>query len=719
MAFPDFEHLLNDVEQFTSNIETFGDLSRIERTPRQVLEASEELWTRITAVGAQETHANLLLGSKGVDLPQLSQKLDSLNADKQEEQGNTILDKDISSFVRNDVVSVVKGVFHFSHNTTQEDFNHDCYENILQDWKEFKLKNINSMLDIKGENILKVPHAEQKIKKNEKNLDTRSFFNQIEIDYAQAVIDYHQSIINDSKPNIIDKFYKVARTSKDKVATEIWAIVRHMTQIPLPIDSDDPIEGRNKLEVKQKFIKQAKHYLENRYRLYMKKLVKSSTGYVHVKEKPNNLLLVKQFVNLKITNNILGLDPLKIGDQPLWPVAYYCLRSGDLQLALQCVKQAGPDCEEICKALEELKGTVSQTVSLKRQKLIRNHCNRNLRNNTDPYKRLMFCILGDYDLKDEHSEVIVTADDYLWLKLSLIFEEGQKEKTEHLHYSDIQKLILFKYGGNDFKKTTRPFIYFQLLFLTGQWEAAIDFLIRKDNFRVHGIHLAIALYEVDLLGMPRSISAPTLTLDKDDPIPMLRLNFVSLIKFYIRRFDNHHVFETLNYYFCLRKFNDIQGDNVFASCVVDYLIRTRRFNTVLGHLQANGTRSLGLIDRFQASKENLNILIKRLANTLDFAGEHEDAVVLYHLAGEYNCVIRLLNSTMSQIIAKFDGKLNILQPKLIAYTDNILKSESIFKEKCDKEPLDTFYKLLGIMKFLESYSLGHHTDALNVHILVI
>ena len=41
--------------------------------------------------------------------------------------------------------------------------------------------------------------------------------------------------------------------------------------------------------------------------------------------------------------------------------------------------------------------------------------------------------------------------------------------------------------------------YFQVLFLTGQFEAAVEFLFRVDRFRAHGVHVGLALHEAKLL----------------------------------------------------------------------------------------------------------------------------------------------------------------------------------------------------------------------------
>lgn len=48
---------------------------------------------------------------------------------------------------------------------------------------------------------------------------------------------------------------------------------------------------------------------------------------------------------------------------------------------------------------------------------LRLHYRRALRNNTDPYKRAVYCIIGRCDVADNQSEVADKTEDYLWLKV--------------------------------------------------------------------------------------------------------------------------------------------------------------------------------------------------------------------------------------------------------------------------------------------------------------
>ena len=79
-------------------------------------------------------------------------------------------------------------------------------------------------------------------------------------------------------------------------------------------------------------------------------------------------------------------------------------------------------------------------------------------------------------------------------------------------YSDIRytKLIFSLWytnytGETHFQAQQRPYLYFPVLLLTGQFEAAIEFLSRHDRLLTHAIHIALVLHELQLLMLPNNI----------------------------------------------------------------------------------------------------------------------------------------------------------------------------------------------------------------------
>lgn len=56
---------------------------------------------------------------------------------------------------------------------------------------------------------------------------------------------------------------------------------------------------------------------------------------------PGTYPLVRGFVGIRLPGGYLGLQDGLIDERPLWPMVYFCLRSGDLAAALHCIRKAG------------------------------------------------------------------------------------------------------------------------------------------------------------------------------------------------------------------------------------------------------------------------------------------------------------------------------------------------------------------------------------------
>lgn len=67
-------------------------------------------------------------------------------------------------------------------------------------------------------------------------------------------------------------------------------------------------------------------------------------------------------------------------------------------------------------------------------------------------------------------------------------------------YSPALSVYVFVFSGEShFAVNQQPFLYFQVLFLTAQFEAAIAFLFRTERLRCHAVHVALVLFELKLL----------------------------------------------------------------------------------------------------------------------------------------------------------------------------------------------------------------------------
>ena len=136
-------------------------------------------------------------------------------------------------------------------------------------------------------------------------------------------------------------------------------------------------------------------------------------------------------------------------------------------------------------------------------------CSRSIRSTTDPYKRAVYCLLAACDPNDEHSEVATSLDDYLWIKLYQI--RDKTDSADVLTLSNFQRQMSEDFGETHFNAYEQPLLYFQVLFLTGQFELAFDFLYRIDRLRAHSVHMCLAMYESGLLLLPNTIQAPLIS----------------------------------------------------------------------------------------------------------------------------------------------------------------------------------------------------------------
>ena len=98
----DFSGLLQRAEQLSSEIDRFpatvsaaadsglADLPRVERNLRQLMDAGQQLFTKTSKdvhLGSQDVKASVLLGSRGVDLPTMTNALESLATSAQSGTG--------------------------------------------------------------------------------------------------------------------------------------------------------------------------------------------------------------------------------------------------------------------------------------------------------------------------------------------------------------------------------------------------------------------------------------------------------------------------------------------------------------------------------------------------------------------------------------------------------------------------------------------------------
>jgi len=427
---------------------------------------------------------------------------------------------------------------------------------------------------------------------------------------------------------------------------------------------------------------------------------------------PGTYNLVRSFLNVHLQPGMPGLEDGLVENHPIWAMIYYCVRCGDLQAAWQVISSVQQHLEEFPRFFQEYMGTEDHRLSTNSEREIRLKYKSSVRNSTDPYKRACYCVIGRCDHKDDHTDIIKSTDDYLWLKLSQLHleEDDGTSAQDRLTLTQLQGMLLEEYGESHFSAYQQPFLYFRVLFLTGQFEAAIEFLSRLDKLRCHAVHVALVLYEFGLLIMPSTIQAQLLSHEPSDPDTLRRLNFARLVMMYTRKFEVTDPREALQYFYFLRKLKTASGENLFMSCVSELVLETREFDMLLGQLNKDGTRRPGAIDKFHGDTQKI---IELVAKDTENKGLIEEAVRLYDLAKNPERVLELMNKLLTQVLSQPPApQSNKDRLRQLALT--IAQRYRELGQEGSRHTANTFYLLLDLMTFFDLYHTNKIEQAYNV-----
>ena len=467
--------------------------------------------------------------------------------------------------------------------------------------------------------------------------------------YARQVYVYNEHVVAGSiRPSLVDMFLEVAKKIDDKQVIELWEMVKCMIEVPL-ISTSSIKDTRLHIRTQAAFVDKAREYLELMYTKHINTKICENLQQAQRGGVPGTYNNVKSFLNVR-PPTIPNLEDGLVENHPTWAMVYYCLRCGDLQAAKQVVDKCGHNLGDFKSFMHEYVSSEDHRLSSGSETKIQLQYRRIVKNGTDPFKRAVYCVVGRCDPDENHSEIADKIDDYLWLKLCQVqTEDVDPHSQETFTLKKLQTLLYEEFGESYFSGYQQPYLYFQVLILTAQFEPAIEFMSRIDKLLCHAVHVALVLYESKMLLLPQSNQAQLLTKDPSDDGCISRLNFVRLNTLYTRKFEATDAREALQYFYFLRDLKTPQGENFFMSCVSELVLETREFEMLLGKIERDGTRRPGAIDKFHGDTQTI---IDLVAKDTEAKGLSEDAVRLYDLAKKHDKVLELLNKLLSQVVSQ-------------------------------------------------------------------
>ncbi|KAI2653509.1 Nuclear pore complex protein Nup93 [Labeo rohita] len=546
----------------------------------------------------------------------------------------------------------------------------------------------------------------------------RSALDSVEVAYSRQIYVFNEKIVNGHlQPNLGDLCASVAESLDDKNVSDMWLMVKQMTDVLL-VPAKDTLKSRVSVDMQMAFVRQALQFLENSYKNYTMVTVFGNLHQAQLGGVPGTYQLVCSFLNIKLPTPLPGMQDGEVEGHSVWALIYFCLRCGDLSAAMQVVNRAQHQLGDFKIWFQEYMNSPDRRLSPATENKLRLHYRRVLRNSADPYKRAVYCLIGKCDIGDNHGEVADKTEDYLWLKYTTLKTPSIADKASSLPaalplrsmQSRSRSFQCALRRESHFSASHQPFLYFQVLFLTAQFEAAIAFLFRVERLRSHAVHVALVLYELKLLLKSSGQSAQLLSQEAGDPPMVRRLNFIRLLMLYTRKFESTDPREALQYFYFLRNEKDSQGENMFMRCVSELVIESREFDMLLGRLEKDGSRKPGVIDKFAG---DTRVIITKVASEAENKGLFEEAVKLYELAKNPDKVLELMNKLLSPVIAQVSepqSNKERLKNMAVAIAERYRTNGVAGEKSVDS----TFYLLLDLMTFFDEYHAGHIDRAYDV-----
>ncbi|EEB05098.1 nucleoporin Nic96 [Schizosaccharomyces japonicus yFS275] len=422
----------------------------------------------------------------------------------------------------------------------------------------------------------------------------------------------------------------------------------------------------NTIQHKRRIVNNSLRFLEKQFYSLVNKEVEKNSQAAAMGGVPSVRNKIRAYINLRFLRNGEWIDAnLEIvNNAPVWALLFYLIRSGYLDEAVTFVNENEDAFEKFARNFPSYLKSYASSPDYILPRPIREKMhvefNQFLRYavNPDPYKFALYKIIGRCELsKRSLPYVCSVTEDYLWLqlKLSREFNEPTVAAHECFTLADVQKSIL-SFGAEYFsQKSCNPSIYFFVLLICGLFEKAIDYLYSYSPSDAAG--MAIACAQHGLLRTHHDATGSASHFIKEVSPNVFSLDYPSLLTDYSYTFDKKDAKLAACYLLsiCL----DGKFTTVAHKRLSDLILYTRDFAGLLGDTREDGSRIPAFLEThrslayFDTETSFLRNITRRSAMKAEQRHQITDAILLYHLAEEYNTVVSVVNRLLGNTLSSF------------------------------------------------------------------
>ncbi|OJJ46339.1 hypothetical protein ASPZODRAFT_132408 [Penicilliopsis zonata CBS 506.65] len=444
------------------------------------------------------------------------------------------------------------------------------------------------------------------------------------------------------------------------------------------------------INLRKRIVDGSRSFLERLFYSEVESIVTKNPREAQLGGIPTVINKIRAYIRIRAARKDLAPDGTElqvVGQDYCWILIFYLLRCGFVTEAAEYVSQ-DPGFRSLDHKFVTYMTTYAQNRKLPRdlQQKINGEYQQRSRNapeNTiDPYRMACYKIIGRCDLGRRRLDGInQSVEDWMWLQFSLAREDDRSEEIsgDIFGLEDIQTDIT-EIGQRVFTKGQEGpggyGTYFLLQVLGGMFEQAVSYL--GSYAPVSAVHFAIALSYYGLLRVSDFHTSGEEILSytvKQYP----QINFGYLITQYTQDFRTGFVEAAVDYFILICLNSDLPGSigkshaSVCHEALREFILETRSFAKLLGDIRSDGMRIKGAIEqrlgliKLIDQEEFLKTITVQAAAVADDKGLTADAVLLYHLAEDYDRVIIIINRSLSDAAAVEIGgpawKLQPLRPR--------------------------------------------------------
>ncbi|KAL8366114.1 hypothetical protein RB595_004745 [Gaeumannomyces hyphopodioides] len=436
------------------------------------------------------------------------------------------------------------------------------------------------------------------------------------------------------------------------------------------------------VDLRRRILAGANRYLEKQALEEVENTIAKAPLEANLGGRPDIVSKIRAYIRVLAAKKNLVPDNVELQQvqgEYVWAIVFYLLRTGHVSEAATFVNDNQSQFRSIDRTFSGYINSYAASEDRRLKKPMQEWCaneyQQRVRNapegSIDPYRMACYKIIGRCELANRGFENLKTGvEDWIWLQFNLAREGDRVSElaSESYGLAELQSSIqeigskLFAPKGSAEEVNSGSFaMFFFLQILSGMYEAAIAYLYAYS--RTDAVHFAIALEYYGLL-RPADAMSTANELKSFNTRGLMQINFAPLVGLYTQDFRAADVAAAVDYVvlICLNMDNpaneaDRQQAALCHEALRALVLETREFSKLIGDIRPDGRRIRGMIEErgrlvaLEDEAEFLRAISLEAARAAEESGRTTDAVLLNHLAGDYDAVVGLVSRSLGEAIA--------------------------------------------------------------------